>query len=62
MFACSDNNWEGTCDHITFTNKKCTKVPSNLNNEISSIGPGSGWKCLLYEYVFLYLPLYMLCI
>lgn len=60
MFACSDYDWKGTCHNIKFTNDECQNVPSDLDDAISSIGPDEGWHCLLYEYVFLGRPLYLL--
>lgn len=48
IYICTDANWDGDCDDYGFTDGACSNFPSEYQDDISSIGPDSGWLCTLY--------------
>ncbi|THG95607.1 hypothetical protein EW026_g6078 [Hermanssonia centrifuga] len=48
IYACTDDNRIGECQNLGFYNGQCENFPSDLQDDISSIGPDAGWVCVLY--------------
>lgn len=51
LFVCTDLNWSGACLNIGFYSQVCQNFPSGFDNEITSVGPDSGWNCHLLMFV-----------
>ncbi|KAI0755949.1 hypothetical protein BC629DRAFT_1598323 [Irpex lacteus] len=49
VYACTNAGWTGRCQNMYFTANQCLNFPSDLQDNISSIGPDGGWLCLAYE-------------
>ncbi|TFK61832.1 hypothetical protein BDN72DRAFT_903747 [Pluteus cervinus] len=50
VYMCTEENWQGTCEVITFTPGNCVVAKSILPGEnIGSIGPNEGTTCYGYE-------------
>lgn len=52
MFACTGDSFSGTCFDVPFVDRVCTNFPAELQDNISSISPDSGWTCLAFAFVF----------
>ncbi|EKM48773.1 uncharacterized protein PHACADRAFT_214668 [Phanerochaete carnosa HHB-10118-sp] len=48
LFVCADANWQGSCTNIGFGASQCVVFPSGFQNDVSAIGPPSGWVCDAY--------------
>ncbi|THG97890.1 hypothetical protein EW026_g4196 [Hermanssonia centrifuga] len=48
IFICTDDNYGGDCTNYGFTSGACSNFPSEFQDDISSLGPDSGWFCNLY--------------
>ncbi|PSR74742.1 hypothetical protein PHLCEN_2v9621 [Hermanssonia centrifuga] len=48
IYICTDDNWSGSCENFGFIAYSCSNFPSNFQDDISSVGPDSGWYCTLY--------------
>lgn len=49
LYVCTDANWSGNCDNIWFENSRCWVLPTEYQNDVTSIGPPEDWYC--YGYV-----------
>ncbi|TLS27067.1 hypothetical protein PpBr36_04024 [Pyricularia pennisetigena] len=48
VFLCTDANWGGHCVHITSPAGVCVPLASDLNDQVSAVGPDAGGYCRFY--------------
>lgn len=53
IYICTNAGFSGSCTNYGFNADTCTNFPPGFQDDISSIGPDSGWVCYAYKYVFI---------
>ncbi|EKM53246.1 uncharacterized protein PHACADRAFT_210937 [Phanerochaete carnosa HHB-10118-sp] len=48
LFVCTNANWGSDCTNIGFSDGQCVVFPSGFQNDVSAIGPPSGWVCTAF--------------
>ncbi|KAK7045009.1 hypothetical protein R3P38DRAFT_2882090 [Favolaschia claudopus] len=48
VFVCTDAGFTGTCGVFHGNSGECVNLPSQFNDNISSVGPDSGQDCFFY--------------
>ncbi|GJE92430.1 hypothetical protein PsYK624_085840 [Phanerochaete sordida] len=48
LFVCTDAGFSGNCENVGFGDAQCVVFPGAFQNDISAIGPPTGWVCDAY--------------
>ena len=49
VYVCTDANFEGSCENLSFANGFCENLAPTYERSISSLGPDPNWECTFFK-------------